>query len=150
MSEPNSRALSICRQHRWQTRQSLFTFTYHNRQSATCFKVTATVAMLVIPVLPVKWKALQISVNFSYHDYFLKDKLCCINQVPPGQSSRLTAKFFIHKKLYATTGFKTERENVGFFRFPAGSYVILPVTSYFNVEGKYLIRIFTSEKCKVR
>ncbi|XP_055997452.1 calpain-9-like [Ostrea edulis] len=75
---------------------------------------------------------------------------CLIYQVPKGQSSRLTAKFFSNKGLYATTGFKTERENVGFFRFPAGCYVILPVTSYPNVEGKYLIRIFASEKCKMR
>lgn len=75
---------------------------------------------------------------------------CLIYQVTPGQSSRLTAKFFNSNKLYATTGFKTERENVGFFKLPAGSYVILPVTSYPNVEGKYLIRIFTSGKCRMR
>ena len=30
---------------------------YQNRQPATCFPLTATVAMLAIPVLPVKWKA---------------------------------------------------------------------------------------------
>ncbi|XP_062614294.1 calpain-9-like [Saccostrea cucullata] len=75
---------------------------------------------------------------------------CLIYQVPKDQSSRLTANFFNHNRLYATTGFKTERENVGFFRLPAGYYVILPVTSFPNVEGKYLIRIFTSGKCKMR
>ena len=30
---------------------------YQNRQPATCFPLAATVAMLAIPVLPVKWKA---------------------------------------------------------------------------------------------
>ena len=30
---------------------------YPNRQPATCFLLTATLAMLAIPVLPVKWKA---------------------------------------------------------------------------------------------
>ena len=30
---------------------------YQNRQPATCFPLTATVAMQAIPVLPVKWKA---------------------------------------------------------------------------------------------
>ena len=30
---------------------------YQNRQPATCFPLGATVAMLAIPVLPVKWKA---------------------------------------------------------------------------------------------
>ena len=38
-----------------QTRQRLFTLP--KRQPATCFPLTATLAMLAIPVLPVKWKA---------------------------------------------------------------------------------------------
>ena len=32
---------------------------YQNRQPATRFQLKATVASLVIPVLPVKWKALK-------------------------------------------------------------------------------------------
>ncbi|KAJ8299094.1 hypothetical protein KUTeg_023154 [Tegillarca granosa] len=75
---------------------------------------------------------------------------CLVYQVPKNRTTRLGHQFFIHNKLYVASDVEESRDNVGFFSLPSGCYVILPVTSFTGMEGKFLLRIFTDQTAVIR
>ncbi|KAL4224574.1 hypothetical protein ACF0H5_015274 [Mactra antiquata] len=71
---------------------------------------------------------------------------CLIFQAPQGRTTRLQMTNFLHSKQVASTGIRADRDIVRFFTLPAGSYVIIPVTSSPGIEGKFYLRMFSDDR----
>ncbi|XP_060074250.1 calpain-8-like [Ylistrum balloti] len=75
---------------------------------------------------------------------------CLVYNVPKAYETRLGYSEFNQLKLMFSTGLHQKRENTGFYILPAGHYLVLPVTGNQEMEGKFLLRIFTEGDSSVR
>ncbi|OWF50689.1 calpain-2 catalytic subunit-like [Mizuhopecten yessoensis] len=75
---------------------------------------------------------------------------CLVYSVPNALETRLGYSEFNQLKLLFSTGLRQNRENAGFYILPAGHYLVLPVTANPEMEGKFMLRIFTEGDSSVR
>ncbi|XP_050504274.1 calpain-3-like isoform X3 [Diabrotica virgifera virgifera] len=64
----------------------------------------------------------------------------------PNSMQRLTSHFVSDQKPLDVTNHSIAREVVTFFTLPSGDYIVVPQTNIPNLEGKFLLRIFTDEQ----
>lgn len=75
---------------------------------------------------------------------------CLVYNVGRSLESRLGYSEFNQLKPMFSTGLHQKRENTGFYVLPAGYYLVLPVTGVQEMEGKFLLRIFTEGDSSIR
>ncbi|XP_018324293.1 calpain-9 isoform X2 [Agrilus planipennis] len=71
-----------------------------------------------------------------------------VYEVPHGMP-RLTPQFVTDHKPLDVTNHSVAREVVTFFTLPAGDYIVVPQTNVPNLDGKFLLRIFTDEQSNI-
>ncbi|XP_049817199.1 calpain-9-like isoform X2 [Aethina tumida] len=67
----------------------------------------------------------------------------------PHTMQRLTPHFVAEQKPLDVTNHSLAREVVTFFTLPPGDYIVVPQTNIPNLDGKFLLRIFTDEQSKI-
>ncbi|XP_033751967.1 calpain-2 catalytic subunit-like [Pecten maximus] len=75
---------------------------------------------------------------------------CLVYNVARSFDTRLGYSEFNQLKLMFSTGLHQKRENTGLYILPAGYYLVLPVTGSQEMEGKFLLRIFTEGDSSIR
>ncbi|KAJ8915044.1 hypothetical protein NQ315_016019 [Exocentrus adspersus] len=71
-----------------------------------------------------------------------------VYEVPPSMQ-RLTPHFVAEQKPLDVTNHSIAREVVTFFTLPPGDYIVVPQTNIPNLDGKFLLRIFTDEQSNI-
>ncbi|XP_077285605.1 calpain-1 catalytic subunit-like isoform X2 [Arctopsyche grandis] len=67
----------------------------------------------------------------------------------PHSMPRLTPHFVADQKPLDVTNHSVAREVVTFFTLPPGDYIVVPQTNMPNIDGKFLLRIFTDEQSNI-
>ncbi|KAJ8966206.1 hypothetical protein NQ314_003686, partial [Rhamnusium bicolor] len=67
----------------------------------------------------------------------------------PHSMQRLTPHFVTEQKPLDVTNHSIAREVVTFFTLPPGDYIVVPQTNIPNLDGKFLLRIFTDEQSNI-
>ncbi|XP_065156312.1 calpain-9-like isoform X1 [Atheta coriaria] len=67
----------------------------------------------------------------------------------PHSMQRLTPHFVAEQKPLDVTNHSIAREVVTFFTLPPGDYIVVPQTNIPNLDGKFLLRIFTDEQSNI-
>lgn len=67
----------------------------------------------------------------------------------PHSMPRLTPHFVAEQKPLDVTNHSVAREVVTFFTLPPGDYIVVPQTNVPNLDGKFLLRIFTDEQSNI-
>ncbi|XP_060523327.1 calpain-9-like isoform X2 [Cylas formicarius] len=67
----------------------------------------------------------------------------------PHSMQRLTPHFVGEQKPLDVTNHSVAREVVTFFTLPPGDYIVVPQTNVPNLDGKFLLRIFTDEHSNI-
>lgn len=67
----------------------------------------------------------------------------------PHSMPRLTPHFVTEQKPLDVTNHSVAREVVTFFTLPPGDYIVVPQTNVPNLDGKFLLRIFTDEQSNI-
>ncbi|CAH0563874.1 unnamed protein product [Brassicogethes aeneus] len=67
----------------------------------------------------------------------------------PHSMQRLTPHFVTEQKPLDVTNHSVAREVVTFFTLPPGDYIVVPQTNIPNLDGKFLLRIFTDEQSNI-
>nr|XP_022900418.1 calpain-9-like isoform X1 [Onthophagus taurus] len=67
----------------------------------------------------------------------------------PHSMPRLTPHFVAEQKPLDVTNHSIAREVVTFFTLPPGDYIVVPQTNIPNLDGKFLLRIFTDEQSNI-
>ncbi|XP_076116201.1 calpain-9-like [Mytilus galloprovincialis] len=75
---------------------------------------------------------------------------CLIYKVPHDVKTKMSAEFFLYNKIYASTKFIQDRENVHTFKLGEGSYMIMPVTEIEGQESRYMLRVYTAGNSIIR